>query len=434
MQPTRRLLAALALWLLVGLLTLIESRLTPVWQAIPVVLAVLAALDLLGLIATASPRIKRELPAIWPLAVWQTVELSLVKRGIGSTRLDIQEHLPEAMESQGLPATVTLKAGKVLHLRYKARSLQRGEREIELCEIRLTGRFGLFNQTRRIELPSSFRVYPNFAEVARYTLLATDNRLSQLGIRVRPRRGEGLEFHQLREYRLGDSPRQVDWKATSRLRKLISREYQDERDQQVLLMLDTGFRMRAQDDALSHFDQTLNSVLLLAHAVSHQGDAVGLMTFAGTDRYLAPAKGAHVVKAIMNRVFDLEPTDSTPDFLRAVQVLSGRLRKRSLVVILTNVRDEDGRDLQEACRVLGRRHLVLVATLREHLFTTLHAQSAADVDEAYTLAAAEDYLALRQRQLHALSHAGVLVLDTEPEKLAVGLVNRYLEVKRSGRL
>lgn len=434
MQPTRRLLGLLGLWVLLGGAASAMASLWPFWLGFLLLLGVMLAAEWLMLAVTPSPRLQRELPAAWPLAVWQTVELTLSTSGRHPLPLDILDYLPPGMESEGLPLRIRLAPAKFTRVRYRARSLQRGDRQLEICEIRLPGRLGLLRQTRRIPLLSPFRVYPNFAEVSRYAMLATDNRLSQLGVRLRPRRGEGLEFHQLREYRLGDSPRQVDWKATSRLRKLISREYQDERDQQVMLLLDTGFRMRAQDGSLSHFDQTLNAVLLLAHAISHQGDAVGLMTFAGHERFLPPAKGKAAVNAVMNGIFDLQPTDSTPDFLRAVQELAGRLRKRSLVVILTNVRDEDGRDLQEACRVLGKRHLVLLATLHEQLFTALHEQPPADIDAAFLQAAAEDYLALRRRQLLRLRHAGVLVLDTEPGKLAIGLVNRYLEVKRSGRL
>ncbi|RZU45124.1 uncharacterized protein (DUF58 family) [Fluviicoccus keumensis] len=434
MQPTRRLLGLLAGWGVLGVPVIFDKAWLTLWLLAPVVLGVMTLLEALALLATPSPRLKRTIPAAWPLSVWQPVELTVACTGKLPVRLEVFDHLTPDMEGEGMPAALDLRPGQKLRVQYRARSLVRGERTLDIVELRLPGRLGLLQQTRRISVSSPFRVYPNFSEVARYALLATDNRLSQLGIRLRPRRGEGLEFHQLREYREGDSLRQVDWKATSRLRKLISREYQDERDQQVLLLLDTGFRMRAQDGSLSHFDQTLNALLLLAHAVSRQGDAVGLMTFAGSDRYLAPAKGGHVVKEIMNRVFDLEPTDSTPDFLRAVQDLGKRLRKRSLIVILTNVRDEDGPDLLEACRVLGRRHLVLLATLREQVFTDLHEQPPASVDDAFTRAAAEDYLALRERQLSGLRHAGVLVLDTEPRRLAVGLVNRYLEVKRSGRL
>jgi len=434
MRPSRRLLNLLVLWLLLGALASWQAQFVPAWLAALVLLVALALGDVWWLRRLPSPLIERRLPAALPLAVWKSAQLLISGAGGARHRLQIVERTPEHCETQGLPATLTLGPQDAVELDYRLRGLHRGEHTIDGCELLLHGRLGLLEQRRIISLPGALRVYPNFAEVAKYALLATDNRLSQLGIRLRRRRGEGLEFHQLREYRVGDSPRQVDWKATSRLRKLISREYRDERDQQVLLLLDTGFRMRSQDNGISYFDQALNATLLLAHAVTRRGDAVGLMTFAGNDRYLPPAKGGGMVTRIMQMVFDLQPTLCTPDYIRAVQDLSTRLHKRSLIIILTNLRDEDGADLLEACQLLGKRHLVLLATLREHLFESLHDSSVDTVDDAFTIAAAEDYLNLRQRELTRLTHAGVLVLDTPPEQLAVRLINEYLSIKMSGRL
>lgn len=434
MRPNRRLLYLLALWLLLGALASWQAVLLPAWEAALLLLLALAASDAWWLRRLPDPLLERRLPAALPLQVWKPAELILSGSGGARHWLELVERTPEGCETEGLPVSLQLGPGERLAVDYRVRGLSRGEHVIAGCELLLHGRLGLMDQRRILPLPGRLRVYPNFAEVAKYALLATDNRLSQLGIRLRRRRGEGMEFHQLREYRVGDSPRQVDWKATSRLRKLISREYRDERDQQVLLLLDTGFRMRAQDNGISYFDQTLNATLLLAHAVTRRGDAVGLMTFAGNDRYLPPAKGAGMVNRIMQMVFDLEPTLCTPDYIRAVQDLGTRLHKRSLIIILTNLRDEDGDDLLEACQLLGKRHLVLLATLREHIFETLHESPVDSVDDAFTLAAAEDYLDLRQRELSRLSHAGVLVLDTAPAQLAVRLINQYLSIKMSGRL
>ena len=135
--------------------------------------------------------------------------------------------------------------------------------------------------SRRSGTASPVRVYPNFRALAKYTLLATDNRLSQIGVLQVRRRGEGMEFHQLREYRQGDAQRAIDWKATSRTQRLIAREYEEEKDQRVLLVIDCGRRMASKDDELSHFDHALNAALLLAHVALRQGDAVGMMTMGG---------------------------------------------------------------------------------------------------------------------------------------------------------
>ncbi|MBT0875970.1 DUF58 domain-containing protein, partial [Campylobacter coli] len=121
---------------------------------------------------------------------------------------------------------------------------------------------------------------------------------------IRRRRGEGTDFHQMREYRVGDSLRQIDWKATSRARKLISREYQDEKNQQLLVVLDTGRRMLAREPAspqgaaLAHFDHALDATLLVAYLALRQGDAVGLLTTGGERRWVPPRRGMAAIDTL----------------------------------------------------------------------------------------------------------------------------------------
>jgi uncharacterized protein (DUF58 family) len=265
-------------------------------------------------------------------------------------------------------------------------------------------------------------------------LLAIDHRLSAVGILQLRRRGEGMDFDQLREYREGDSLRKIDWKASQRMGKLISREYQDERDQQVMFLVDCGRRMRAQDDECSHFDHALDATLLLAYVGLRQGDSVGLMTMSGEDHFLAPHKSREVVNHILNTVYDLQPTLFTPDYYQAAVSLSRRLRKRALIVIISNLRDEDDDSLVPALRLLQKRHLVLFASLREKVLDDAVALPVRDFDSALTHAAAIDYRLQREAAFDRLKLSNVVCLDVAPQRLAVALVNQYLEVKRSGRL
>ena len=215
------------------------------------------------------------------------------------------------------------------------------------------------------------RVYPDFARLYGGQLLAVDNWLSQLGVRQHQRRGLGLEFHQLREFREGDSLRQIDWKATARQRTPIAREYQDERDQQIIFMLDCGRRMRSQDGELAHFDHALNACLLLSYVALRQGDAVGLSTFASDQpRYLAPVKGAGQLNVLLNTVYDLNSTQRSADYQAAATQLLARQKRRALVVLVTNLRDEDDEELLTAVKRLSKQHRVLVASLREDVLDT----------------------------------------------------------------
>jgi uncharacterized protein (DUF58 family) len=278
------------------------------------------------------------------------------------------------------------------------------------------------------------RVYPNFAALSGYALLATDHRLSDVGILQRRRRGEGMDFDQLRAYREGDSLRKIDWKATQRLNKLISRDYQDERDQQIVFLVDCGRRMRARDDECSHFDHALDATLLLAYVGLRQGDSVGLMTMSGEDRFVAPQRSREMVNRILNTVYDLQPGLLTSDYYRAAVALSKRVRKRALVVIISNLRDEDDDTLVPALRLLQRHHLVLFASLREKALDDAVLQPVRDFESALTHAAAVEHRAQRDQAFQRLKLGNVVCLDVPPQKLAVSLVNQYLDVKRSGRM
>jgi uncharacterized protein (DUF58 family) len=243
-----------------------------------------------------------------------------------------------------------------------------------------------------------------------------------------------MDFAQLREYREGDAMRQIDWKATTRMGKMISREYQDERDQRILLLLDCGRRMGAKDGELSHFDHALDTLLMLAYVALKHGDRVGLMTLGGPDRYLPVQHAPSTVAHILRETYSLQPTLQVSDFEHAAERLLVRERKRALVVILTNLRDEDDQNLLAATRLLGQRHLVLVASLRETALDQLQTEPVTTAQDAARLASAIAYSRRRETCLRRLRSEGVLCLDTTPESLAVDTVNRYLSVKAASLL
>ena len=340
---------------------------------------------------------------------------------------------PPAFAASGLPLAFHIEPGHWVDLAYTIHPNERGEHHFGQIELRLTSPFRLWRYQCQTGEPATVRVFPNFARITQYTLLATDNRLSQLGVLRQRRRGEGSDFKQLREYRRDDSLRHVDWKATSRMRKLIVREYQDERDQQIIFLLDCSQRMRSRDDDLSHFDHTLNAMLLLSYVALRQGDAVGFGTFGhAVPRFFPPRKSTATVQQLLNATYDLQPTLHTPDYLAASEMITQHVRKRSLVVLLTNLRDEDDSTLQPALTQLRQRHLVLVANLRESGLDKLLCNAVDDFDSALSYAAAIEYRQARHAQLTSLRVQGVNILDTSPPELPVLLVNRYWEMKRSG--
>ena len=431
---SRRLLWLVGALAVLGVGASIVPELLGAWLAAGALLLAFAAVDAVAAWRIRSPAAKRIVPGSLPLGVEHEVVLRLANESAGPLTCEVHDHYPAGTEAHGLPQRVTVPARGWAEARYRLRPVRRGSITFGRVEARLASRAGLWQVRRRLGEPTATRVYPNFAALTKFALLATDNRLSQLGVLQRRRRGEGLDFHQLREYREGDSQRSVDWKATSRMRRLISREYQDERDQQIVLLIDCGRRMGAQDDELAHFDYVLNAALLLAYVSLRQGDAVGFLALAAEPRWFAPRKSAATVNLILNRVYDLQPTLKTTDYYSAALELMKRLRKRALVAILSNLRDEDDDTLQPALRLLQSRHLVLFASLRESILSRALATRVDTFERALTHAATADYLQRRELAFRRLERGGAVCLDVEPAELPIALVNRYIDIKRSGRL
>lgn len=443
MKPSRLLLIWLAVLLALGI---VLGALRALGVAVPVALLsihwglllallALAILDAVGLKRLPSPRVRRQMPGSLALGRWGEVRLDISHDFARSLNVQVFDHVPDGLSFEHLPLSVELQPGQHNQVGYRLRPLKRGHFTFAHCEISLPSPLGLWTDKRLLDAVDHTRVYPDFARLYDGQLLAVDNWLSQLGIRQRQRRGQGQEFHQLREFREGDSLRQIDWKATARHRTPIAREYEDERDQQIIFMLDCGRRMRSQDGELSHFDHALNACLLLSYTALRQGDAVGLSTFASEQpRHLAPVKGTGQLNVLLNTVYDLDSSQHPADYQSAVTQLLARQKRRALVVLVTNLRDDDDEALLAAVKRLGQQHRVLVASLREEALDRLRQTPVQSLPEALAYCGTVDYLNARAELHERLNAHGVAVLQARPGELGAELVTLYLAWKKAGDL
>jgi len=388
-----------------------------------------------------SARMTRGLPAAFAIGVKRLVRLTIEVEGADAWRCELYDHADSTLLTEGMPLQLALTGGTRVETSYNATPTWRGRVTFAPADIRVRSRFGLCVLLERLGAAEQRRVYPNFAEVARYAWLAGTHRLQEIGVKTHQLRGQGTDFKQLTEYHVGDSVRHIDWRATLRLDTPIVREFQAERDQRVVLLVDCGRRMRADERQAaiggSHFDQVLNAVMLLSYVALEQGDAVGAMTFgtcAGGERSFMPRKGAHALTALMSHLYDVQPSPTHSDYLAAAQHLLRTQRKRSLVIVITNFRDEDSAELRSALRLLRARHLVLLASVRVTVVGELAAQPLAGADAAIDVASAHVYEQSRRDAFNRLAARDGLMVDAEPERLGVELVNRYQAMKRAGLL
>lgn len=376
--------------------------------------------------------VHRRLPSSISIGAPITVTLMVCHHGSRQTTLQIFDHVPQCMQDERSPHSVTLGAEAACQIRYHVTPTERGDQRFAGCDIMAVSPWGFWQRRYWVPVSETVRVFPNFAAIARASNLGFEAQMEQLGIHMVQRRGEGMDFKQLRTFQVGDSLRQIDWKATARRNKPIAREYQDERDQEIIFLLDCGQSMRAQTGELTHFDAALNAVLLAAYTALRQGDRVGLMTFAGQELWLPPVTGQAQINNILNQAYLLSSTTDANDYLAAARQLIQRQRKRAVIILVTNLRLGLIDNLLAATRLLMTRHSLCMVSLKENVLTQTASTLPTNLSEAVTLCSAQQLIDRRNRLLQRLRKGGLIAVDSFPETLHYEVIRQYHYLKRSG--
>lgn len=390
--------------------------------------------DLLALVLTPSLTIGRVCSRILPVNRWSQVQLCIHHDCRRPTALTILDGLSADLISDQLPCQTTLHPKQTTQLTYRLKALRRGAHQLSRVFYRLGSPLGLWLRQGVSHIDDPLKVFPDFSAISAFKLLAREQQTNLLGIKKRRRRGEGADFAQLREYRPGDALRNIHWKATALRQQLISKEYQDAKDQRLIVLLDTSLRMRAQEETLSHFDAALNAAILLGFIALHQGDHFGLQTFGPTERWVPLQKGTDKLQIILNSLYDLDAAPAAADFFRAAELITQRHLKRSLIVILTNLRSEDHQELSQAVHQLSKKHVVLIGDLTEGELKLAAAKPIANLDDALLYTALQQFEREHEQSMNHLKTQGVMLTSVAPKQLAASLANYYLSVKRSGIL
>lgn len=431
MSPRRRLIYLAS----VGLLPLTMALWFPAFLAIGIFTNLgIGLIALIDLLLTPSKRhvlIEREVAGTLSVGANNPVRLLVQNRSKRPIDFEISDEYPQPSDVKNMPQKATLQAWKEHEFQYFIKPHQRGRAKFERVHFRYPSRFGLWWLREERELVSEVKVYPDIRAVNEYELMAQKNRLSEMGLKMHRLRGQGSEFERLRDYRFEDEMRHIDWKATAKHSRLISREFNVERNQNIVILLDSGRTMRIESDGISHLDRGLNAAIMLSYIALGQGDNVALTAFSGNiDRATKPVRGRPGVQTIVRHTFDLEATTDVADYALAVEDMRRRHRKRSLVILITHVVDEQHLEsVGRYFRTLVSPHLVLCVFLRDPAMSKLANRVPTGDIEAFQVAGAAEMLAAHTKQVARLRESGVLVLETLPEQLTAEVINQYLEVK-----
>jgi uncharacterized protein (DUF58 family) len=445
------------LWLCLGAGAYFSAALFRVWLVSGLCfLPVLAADALLLFCFRRSYEPERELPLT--LAQGEPVKVLLRIRGRGGIpgRLQIFDLYPPLMDCTAFPARLKNLPGSGgkdwVEFPYTLFPRERGAWIFQGLEFLYSSPLFFWRLKVLAPCQSRGRTFPNYKRLLEGKALR--GILEKTGLQEIRRRGQGLEFRDLREYQEGDSVKAIDWRATARQRapdgswRFIVRDYQEEQDQQVLCILDTGYRLRGRE-----FDAALEGTMLLSYTALKHGDAAAVMSFGFQERWVPPRKGLHYFPVIMNRLYDLQASSAPSSPFSALETALAELQRRTFIILISNFREEDGISLSWILRRIRQKHLLLLVSFREAEAERLARRTSAELfprgktglpqqkgaglflpEKALESAAAFSYLASRRRLYQNWEHQGLLTVEASVENFSSTLVNRYLRVKRSGKL
>jgi uncharacterized protein (DUF58 family) len=357
-------------------------------------------------------------------------------RSAASLRVRIRDSRPQTFASDAEEVAGLVPASGEARWQFRFEPRARGSFSWGPIHLRYQSLLGFWERQKSIAAAAQARVYPNLVTLERYHLLARANRLETLGIRKVRVRGGNWEFESLRDYAHGDDIRLIDWKATSRRSKMIVRNQEAERNQTVLLLVDSGRLMNAEVAGVAKLDHAVNTALMLAHVALSRGDRVGLCTFShDVHAWVAPRAHRAQIRLITDALYDLHGDFTETDHGRCLRLLASRYSKRALLIVLTDFVDaQTAADMLAHLHLAARRHLVLFAALSDPLLARAARARPADPFEGFRKSAAVELLHERREVLERLRQMGAHVLDAEPDGLTPPLINRYLEITLRGLL
>ena len=417
----------------------------PLVLAGPAGLAAAAVLDV-ALVAGAAiegrrmagraPEVERVPAGRWVLGAKNAVTIRIRNTGAARLRLRVRDDLPDGWTAEPAELVLELPPWASRDVVYTVVPPRRGRAALGDLHVRVEGPLGLGSAIVTVPAADEVRVYPDVLG-GRQSLAARLRQLRREGSRSVRAAGAGGELDRLREYVAGDAFRDLEWKSSARRARPITRVMQDERSQNVVVAVDAGRTMAGRLGARSKLDHAIQAALLLAHVALRQGDRVGLVVFSSEVRlFVPPGRGPGQYRRLLEALFPVEADGRYVDFRALVELARARLRRRALLVVLSDLLDAAAHGDEPSAvpfvahaPLLRKKHLPVCVTMRDPASEALAAAPVSDTAAAYVRAAAADLLAERAAVKAHLRKAGVHVLEAPAGDLAVATVHHYLELK-----
>lgn len=429
--PHTPLVILLAVPSLLALALLLQPGLLPLIGIIDVAIPIVALIDLLTIPRRRAFTVERETTRVVSVQKNHPVTLHVSNVSPRSIATWIRDDIPQEFEPTPAEFMIRLAPQSRATMHYELKASRRGAFTLNQINLRVRSRLGFWQRLLAYPQKSELHVYPDMQQLSEYAILARTNRLSLMGVRRTRRVGLENDFERLRDYTLDDNYKFIDWRASARRHKLTVKDFQTSQSQRIIFLLDCGRLMTNESSGLSLLDHSLNAALMLSYVALRQGDAVGLIAFSDhVQRYVPPRGGMKQMNQLLHASFDRFPELVESRYDDAFKYLDTHCKKRSLVVLISNVIDEvNTNQIESYLRNLVGRHLPLGVILRDHRLFDAADRDPTNDEQLFEAAAASDILLWRRQVIRDLLHRGVLALDVFPEDMTAPLVNSYLEIK-----
>jgi uncharacterized protein (DUF58 family) len=380
--------------------------------------------------------VEREVDHVLSIGIENPVWITVRNRSGSPFSVTLKDEYPLLVSTSDKELKGRIPKYETVRFRYTVTPFKRGEYMFGNVYARRKSHLGLWVFENTFDCKTHVRVYPNVYMVKKYDILSRKQMLNLIGVKPSKIFGQGTEFEMLRDYQVDDEYRVIDWKATSKKGKPVSRVYQVERTRNVLLMIDTGRIMGVRVGDLTKLEHAVNSALLVSFVALRLGERVGLCLFSSEIKEYIPLQGRRThFNVIVEALYNLKPDDYESDYEKAFEYVARKNKKRSLVIIYTDLIEKQiSQGLIQYCSALQKTHLPLCVAVKDTNIAEI-AQGVEGTERAlYQKAVATKLLRDRTVAVKELSRRGVRVVDELPEELTISTLNKYLELKSTMRI
>lgn len=350
-------------------------------------------------------------------------------------KVRVLEEIPVRLQERGLKQEIRLRPGIREEVVFRLRPVQRGTYSFGNCNV-IVQHIGLFERRFVLKEEQTLKCYPSFVQLKKYLLMATTDRLNEIGVKRIRRIGATLEFERIKEYSRGDEYRFINWKATAKANKIMVNQYEDERSQPVYSFIDKGRAMRMPFNGLTLLDYAINSSLVLSNISILKHDKAGVLTFSkDIENHVIADKRNHQMYLIAEALYKIDTQFLEPEFGKLYAYTKRNINQRSLIFLYTNFETLDALQRQlPYLKLINKSHIVIVILFRNTELQALAREKVSKSRDIYNQIVAEKFLYEKQLIIQELQSHGLQTIFTEPANLTVDSINKYLEIKARGMM